>query len=526
MQKILEIEFQNTFVENFPGDNSLEQYCRETPNVLYAVTHPTKVSHPELLAWSKDLAWELGILSPETPEEVAIISGNAINPSMIPYSARYGGHQFGHWAQQLGDGRAITLGEIFKADNKIFEIQLKGAGPTPYSRRGDGRAVLRSSLREFLMSEAMFYLNVPTTRALSLVTTGDDIVRDMFYDGRPQYEKGAIVARVAPSFLRFGNFEILFAMGEIQNLKDLCDWTVNRFYPEIKNLKTEEKIQEFFKYVCEKSLTMVIEWMRVGFVHGVMNSDNMSILGLTIDYGPFSMMDKYLEDFTPNTTDLPGRRYAFIKQPSIVFWNLERLATALSPLISDKNILINYLEEFEGHFKIHYYKMMEKKLGLFNTDQESLVNLVNELSELLIHGQFDMTNFYTQLSLVSFESEWQEKLNILKVASYKKFSTDDIQRIKGFLTKYQNQISVSHIEERSRHKLMRENNPLFVLRNYLLHQCALELEKGDTKLLKRLQSAIANPYNWDLFKADPELLNLAPEWASHTPGCSTLSCSS
>ncbi|MBG3852707.1 YdiU family protein, partial [Xanthomonas hortorum pv. carotae] len=229
---------------------------------------------------------------------------------MQPWAVNYGGHQFGHWAGQLGDGRAISLGEAIGVDGGRYELQLKGAGPTPYSRGADGRAVLRSSIREFLCSEAMHHLGVPTTRALSLVTTGDAVVRDMFYDGRPQREPGAIVCRVAPSFIRFGNFELPSARGDSALLRQWADFTIARDFPELKGAG-ENLYAAWFAQVCERTAVMVAHWMRVGFVHGVMNTDNMSILGLTIDYGPYGWVDDYDPDWTPNTTDAQGRRYRF-----------------------------------------------------------------------------------------------------------------------------------------------------------------------------------------------------------------------
>lgn len=233
--------YSNDFVSNFNGDESGDLSPRQTPGVLYSKAIPTPVKRPALLAWSDELAKNLGIEKPNDDEEINILAGNRVTTSMYPYAACYAGHQFGQWAGQLGDGRAITLGEWKLANGKSWEMQLKGSGPTAYSRRADGRAVLRSSLREYLMSEAMFYLNVPTTRALSLSSTGENILRDMFYDGHPQYEPGAIVMRVSPSFIRFGNFEMLAARNEISNLQKLTDWTINKFYPHI-----QEKIKSYY----------------------------------------------------------------------------------------------------------------------------------------------------------------------------------------------------------------------------------------------------------------------------------------
>jgi uncharacterized protein YdiU (UPF0061 family) len=265
VQSLSAKEYKNEFVNTFDGDESGNLTPRQTPGVLYSKALPTPVSKPQLLAWSESLAGELGIQKPTDEQDVDILAGNQVTGSMSPYAACYAGHQFGNWAGQLGDGRAITLGEWETAPEKSFELQLKGAGPTPYSRRADGRAVLRSSVREYLMSEAMFYLGVPTTRALSLVTTGEPVMRDMFYDGHPAYEPGAVVMRVAPSFLRFGNFEILAARQEISNLKKLTDWTIERYFPDIQG---EDRIIMWFREIVDRTASLMVEWLRVGFVHG------------------------------------------------------------------------------------------------------------------------------------------------------------------------------------------------------------------------------------------------------------------
>ena len=226
MIAISEKEFENAFTQTFEGDDSGDRTPRQTPGKLYSKAAPTPVAAPRLLGWSKDLAENLEIQYP-SKTDIEILAGNKVTSSMIPYASCYAGHQFGNWAGQLGDGRAINLGE-WSTKNGIFELQLKGAGPTAYSRHADGRAVLRSSVREYLMSEAMHHLGVPTTRALSLVSTGDKILRDMFYNGNPEYEPGAIVTRVAPSFLRFGNFELLAAQRETEKLRKLVNWTIDR----------------------------------------------------------------------------------------------------------------------------------------------------------------------------------------------------------------------------------------------------------------------------------------------------------
>jgi serine/tyrosine/threonine adenylyltransferase len=360
MQHISKGFYKNEFVQQFPGDESGDKKPRQTPGMFYSKAVPTPVKAPALIAWSEALAAELG-MAPPNKEDIEVFGGNRLAPAMQPYAACYAGHQFGNWAGQLGDGRAITLGEWPVPDGRTYELQLKGAGPTPYSRRADGRAVLRSSVREYLMSEAMHYLGVPTTRALALVRTGDDVVRDMFYNGNPQTEPGAIVMRVAPSFLRFGNFEGFAAREETNNLQQLVAWTISRYYPHISG---EEKIIPWFTEVVHRTAAMVVEWLRVGFVHGVMNTDNMSILGLTIDYGPFSFLDDYDPKFTPNTTDLPGRRYAFGKQGAIAKWNLGALGGAIATLLDDSEPLLAALNTYDDVFrKVTYIKTMTRSFA-------------------------------------------------------------------------------------------------------------------------------------------------------------------
>ncbi len=326
--------FDNAFIRELPGDPLRDAQPRQVEAAAYSRVDPSPVSAPRLLAHSREMAATLGFSEEDvaSPEFAQVFGGNALLPGMQPYAANYGGHQFGHWAGQLGDGRAISLGETVNARGERWELQLKGAGLTPYSRGADGRAVLRSSVREFLCSEAMHHLGVPTTRALSLVDTGEQVVRDMFYDGNAAPERGAVVCRVAPSFIRFGNFELPASRGDIGLLTQLVDFTIRRDFPELEG-EGEALYAAWFATVCERTARMVAHWMRVGFVHGVMNTDNMSILGLTIDYGPYGWIDNFDADWTPNTTDAQRRRYRFGQQPNVAWWNLSRLAGALAPLL-------------------------------------------------------------------------------------------------------------------------------------------------------------------------------------------------
>lgn len=519
MQNLSSLNFKNDFVNSFKGDTSGSLKPRQTPGVLYSTALPTPVKEVTLLAWSDGLAKELEIEKPTTQKGLDILGGNKVTPSMRPYAACYAGHQFGNWAGQLGDGRAITLGEWVTSTGTLWELQLKGAGPTAYSRRADGRAVLRSSVREYLMSEAMHYLGVPTTRALSLVRTGEPVMRDMFYDGHPAYEPGAIVMRVAPGFLRFGNFEMPAARNEIQNLRSLVDWTIERFYPQLQG---EDKVLLWFKEVVDRTAALMVEWLRVGFVHGVMNTDNMSILGLTIDYGPYSFVDDYDPLFTPNTTDLPGRRYAFGKQASVAKWNLGCLAGAIAPLLPDTEALVKVLDTYDDVFWNSYYAMMGAKIGLDEVRQAD-VSLFVELEKMLRMLQPDMTIFFQLLIDLPLDAITKEAVVAhFEESFYSELSPDKAEALFGWISAYVARLQSNAISREAAVERMRKTAPRFILRNYLLHQAIEDLENGNDGLFKNLQQALKDPYsaNHDAF------FKKRPSWASQKAGCSMLSCSS
>ena len=519
MNSISEIAFRNDFVENFPGDNSGDTKPRQTPGMFYSKAPPTPVSKVSLLAWSEELAEELEMAKPAEQNEIDVLGGNLVTSSMYPYAACYAGHQFGNWAGQLGDGRAITLGERSTSKGEKWELQLKGAGPTAYSRRADGRAVLRSSVREYLMSEAMHFLRVPTTRALSLVSTGDPVLRDMFYDGHPAYEPGAIVLRVAPSFLRFGNFEMLAARGEVESLRKLVDWTITNYYP---HLVGEDKLLHWYKEVVDRTAKLMVEWMRVGFVHGVMNTDNMSILGLTIDYGPYSMVDNFDPLFTPNTTDLPGRRYAFARQPSVAKWNLGCLGGAILPLLKGQDELLKIIDSYDDTYWFAFYSMIANKLGWDEVRSEDL-QLVSDLEKMLAVVQPDMTIFYQLLiDLPQVQNSKEEVLKHFQNAFYEEPDENKVVLFFDWVQGYIKRRATNTINPEESVKRMQENSPRFILRNYLLHEAIEDLQQGDDKLFVKLQQALKEPYS----NRHDEFFEKRPSWASQKAGCSMLSCSS
>jgi len=447
-----------------------------------------------------------------------VMTGNSIIENSKPFAMCYAGHQFGNWAGQLGDGRAINIGEI-----KNWALQLKGAGPTPYSRSADGLAVLRSSVREYLCSEAMHHLGVPTTRALSLSLTGDQVLRDMMYDGNPAYEKGAIVSRVAKSFLRFGNFELFAARNDLKNLKILTDYTILHHFSHLGN-PCKEVYLKFFQEVTNKTLEMIVHWQRVGFVHGVMNTDNMSILGLTIDYGPYGWLEGFDLGWTPNTTDKKHKRYRYGNQPTIGLWNLYQLANALYPLIDEAAPLEEILERYQQDFKTESLHMMRSKLGLTLTKKNDSL-LIESLEKNLQASETDMTIFFRKLS--DFKKEFPEQgIKLAENAFYKidELHDDLLNNWQQWFCEYAKRLKEEPIPFSERQKKMNKVNPKYVLRNYMAQLAIDKAETNDSSLIEELYQILKKPY-----EEQPEFEHWfakRPEWARHKVGCSMLSCSS
>ncbi|MDF2934127.1 MAG: YdiU family protein [Chryseobacterium sp.] len=504
------------FIEAFPGDFSKNPIQRNTPKVLFSTVDPVGFDEPKLIVFNEKLSEEIG-LGKLDDHDLDFLVGNNLPENIKTYATAYAGHQFGNWAGQLGDGRAILAGEITNESGEKNELQWKGAGATPYSRHADGRAVLRSSVREYLMSEAMYHLRIPTTRALSLSLTGENVVRDMMYSGNPQEENGAVVVRTAESFLRFGHFELMSAQKEINTLQKLTDFTIENYFPEITS-EGEQKYKDFFQSVCTKTADLMVEWFRVGFVHGVMNTDNMSILGLTIDYGPFSMMDEYDLNFTPNTTDLPGRRYAFGKQGQISQWNLWQLANALFALIKDEKFLEDTLNSYGTYFWEAHDKMLCKKFGfdqLLETDEEFFTNWQGLMQEL----QLDYTLFFNLLektdSITNLKTDFQK-------ISYTILDEVKLKKLEIFLQIYKVRLEKNEISRTESLDSMKKTNPKFLLRNYLLFECIEEINEGKTEMFEKLTKALENPYE-EFF---PEFSVKRPSNYDDISGCSMLSCSS
>ena len=524
------LNFDNHFVKDLPADLETDNHRRQVMSACYSFVEPTRVAAPKLVAFSSEVAALLD-LSDEaclSDDFTQVFAGNQLLAGMQPHAQCYGGHQFGNWAGQLGDGRAINLGEIINQQGNHYALQLKGSGATPYSRTADGLAVLRSSVREFLCSEAMFHLGVPTTRALSLVTTGEKVVRDMFYDGRPQAEQGAIVCRVAPSFLRFGSYEIHSARGDIETLRTLVDFTITTEFPHLGTPSVEVYLN-WFAEVCERTADMIVDWMRVGFVHGVMNTDNMSILGLTIDYGPYGWLEDYDPNWTPNTTDANGRRYRFGNQAQVAQWNLFQLANAIYPLIEQAEPLRKILNDYAELYDQKWQAMRALKLGLNAYKPTTDQTLNTELHEVLQLVETDMTIFYRKLADVDCENlqlSDAELLAPLMDAYYAPdaLSATDKARTCNWLRQYQQRVADDGTSNLLRRQKMNNINPKYVLRNYMAQLAIDKAELGDFSMVNELLDLLRHPY-----AEQAEMTHFAvkrPDWARDRAGCSMLSCSS
>lgn len=523
------LRFDNTFSREMPADPSKDLRPRKVKDVMFSEVAPTKVSAPSLLAWSPELATDLGL--PAALDDTAkaawaeVLSGNRVLEGMLPIATRYGGHQFGSWAGQLGDGRAISLGELITPAGRQ-ELQLKGAGPTPYSRRADGRAVLRSSIREFVCSEAMHHLGIPTTRALSLVGTGDGVMRDMFYDGNIEQEPGAIVCRVAPSFLRFGHYELLADDGETELLGKLFAYTVSHHFPGMSSdARDPQAVLALLREVAKRTVDVVTEWQRVGFVHGVMNTDNLSIVGLTIDYGPYGFLEPYDPAWTPNTTDAQGRRYRYGNQPAVALWNLERLAESLGALLMPgwtveqaQKALIEVLDEARERSFSALRRMLGKKMGLTDAMPEDEALILEGLALLQAHGA-DYTLFFRRLGELT--TAGREGAHPLEDVWYDR-SGDWRVPVEAWLEKLSARWALDPVADRK--AAMDAVNPIYVPRNWLAQEAIDAATGGDLGPLQRLMEVLKHPY--EERAEDAHFAEKRPEWARSKPGCAMLSCSS
>ena len=433
---------------------------------------PTPVHDPELVILNEELASNLKLdFSKIDKKKLAeIFSGNTIPKETNTIAQAYAGHQFGHFTM-LGDGRAVLLGEHLVNNDNRFDIQFKGSGRTSFSRGGDGRAALGPMLREYIISEAIHSLNIPTTRSLAVVKTGEKVVRENLL-------QGAILTRVASSHLRVGTFQYIAATQNIENLNTLVDYTINRHYPEIKT--SHSKALDLLNLVIEKQSQLVINWMRVGFIHGVMNTDNMAISGETIDYGPCAFMDHYDPKTVFSSIDKFGR-YAFYNQPPITKWNLARFAECLIPLI-DKNedtaikLATDLIDNFQNIYEDKWLNMMRDKLGLFGEDKNDK-KLINDLFNWMEKNKADYTNTFC---------------NLMDVNSDEIYKNNDFINWKNEWKK-RSELNNSTKEKQS--KLMKSNNPIVIPRNHKVEEALAEADKGSLDKMKKLLAILKNPYD-------------------------------
>ncbi|CAG2106778.1 unnamed protein product [Medioppia subpectinata] len=623
MAKTLQtLVFDNKALRRLPLDPIEDNYVRTVDNACFSRLRPTPLSNPRLVSYSKSALNLIDIDDEEVAKHdfVEYMSGNKLMAGSETASHCYCGHQFGTFAGQLGDGAVIYLGEIVNSCGQRWELQLKGAGLTPYSREADGRKVLRSSVREYLCSEAMHSLGAPTTRAATCILSDDKVVRDMFYTGEPTLENCSVISRLAPTFIRFGSFEIFKtvdpmtgrrgpSVGRKDILISLTDYTIETFFPDIhnqKNISSVEKCKLFYKEVVNLTAKMVAFWQTIGFCHGVLNTDNMSILGLTLDYGPFGFMDRFDWDHVCNTSD-DGGRYSYAKQPEICKWNLSKFAEALQPIVplnETKEILDN---NYYNTYNTEYRDKMLKKMGLtisvdktsrdLLSDEELIQSFLNTMektgadftnsfralnllmssglpdhkqsidhlkTELLSQcssleeiidaneSSFDSQEF--QLFLVLLQTNPQllemlgkgpkaiervlakiEKTKELKTMNSEQKREEDteqwdkwlesyILRIEHDVKEFANDSQRLQDYNNTRIQTMNENNPKYVLRNYLAKEAIEKADNGDFSGVNNLLKVLQNPYNdcADETDGDKHYCKRPPLWANKLK----VSCSS
>lgn len=448
------------------------------PDNFYSLVSPTPFkSSAKLIHFNEGAAKLLNLDDANQDEQILAdtFSGKSMLNGTKPLAMLYAGHQFGHYVPQLGDGRAIMLGETTNKKGERWEIQLKGSGLTPYSRDGDGRAVLRSSIREYLCSEAMHGLGIPTTRALCLVGSDDKIYRE-------EIETSAILTRLAQSHVRFGSFEIFYYRDQYDQVRLLADYVIKHHYPELAD--ENNPYLALLQSVSKRTAELIAQWQAVGFSHGVMNSDNMSILGVTLDYGPFGFMESYNPDYVCNHSDHTGR-YAFKNQPQIGLFNLSCLAQALLPLI-DVDAAKDVLEKYESHFLTHYHLLMAGKMG-FSESSKEIQSLVNQLLTIMQSNHADYTNVFRSLCFVNDSNKSHFETVFLD-----NFKNND--SIVPWLNDYQKLLNANPRSNQTKYKAMLGINPKYILRNYMAQIAIDEATTGDYSEIDRLMKILHDPY--------------------------------
>ena len=452
---------------------SFDNTYSKLPEDFLVKQAPIPVKSPELIIINKNLSKDLDLDFTNISEEnlSQLFSGNLLPTGSNSIAQAYAGHQFGHFTM-LGDGRAVLMGEHLSKTKERFDIQFKGSGRTPFSRSGDGRAALGPMLREYIISEAMHGLNIPTTRSLAVVKTGENVMRDT-------YLPGAVLTRIASSHIRVGTFQYLAATQNDKNLKVLMDYVINRHYPNIKNSKNQAL--DLLKTLIDVQINLVVNWMRTGFIHGVMNTDNMSISGETIDYGPCAFMDEYNPETVFSSIDQQGR-YAFLNQPKIIKWNIARFAECLIPLISENedvaiNLATEALDKFEQNYETKWLNMMRDKLGLYGEDKDDK-NLIMELLDWMQKNKADYTNtfiFLMNKKIKNSEAYNNTEFDLWKIKWTKRLAMFNSSRDKSM-------------------KLMHSTNPVIIPRNHKVEEALTLASNGDLTLFNKLIGILKNPY--------------------------------
>ncbi|CAG5896112.1 unnamed protein product [Menidia menidia] len=510
----------NKLIESFPIDEIDGNFVRSVRNCIFSKSIPTPLKGPlRLAAVSKDAIEKilnLDVAVTQSEDFLLYASGTKVLPGSVPIAHRYGGHQFGYWAGQLGDGRAHLLGQYLNRKGETWELQLKGSGKTPYSRSGDGRAVIRSSVREFLCSEAMYFLGVPTSRAVSLIVSEEPVLRDPFYNGKLKTERGAVVLRLAKSWFRIGSLEILAESGEIDLLRKLLNFIIKEHFSFI-GPDDPEKYLVFYSRVVNETAHLIAQWISVGFAHGVCNTDNFSLLSITIDYGPFGFMESYDPNFVPNTSDDEGR-YRIGNQAEVGLFNLEKLLVALSPVLTQqqqKQAKIA-LKGFVDIYQMRIHQLFKAKLGLLGEEEDDNY-LIAFLLKMMEDTGSDFTMTFRQLSEVSANQlrsrDFSDIWAIADLSSHKLFS----DWINTYLMRISRQQS-----DLDRQNRMKSVNPRYVLRNWMAESAIRKAEMNDFSEVEQLLRVLSSPFVTQVAAEEAGYAARPPRWADSLK----VSCSS
>ncbi|XP_041824064.1 protein adenylyltransferase SelO-like isoform X2 [Melanotaenia boesemani] len=508
-------------LESLPVDDVNGNFVRTVKNCVFSKSVPTPLRGPlRLAAVSKDVIegiLELDVAVTQSESFLLYASGGRLLPGSVPLAHRYGGHQFGYWAGQLGDGRAHLLGQYLNRKGEVWELQIKGSGKTPYSRSGDGRAVIRSSVREFLCSEAMHFLGIPTSRAASLIVSEEPVFRDQFYDGNVKTER-AVVLRLAKSWFRIGSLEILSESGEIDHLRTLLNFIIDKHFTFI-SADDPEKYLVFYSTVVNGTAHLIAQWTSVGFAHGVFNTDNFSLLSITIDYGPFGFLESYDPNFVPNTSDDEGR-YRMGAQAEAGLFNLEKLLLALRPLFTQKQqkqakMILN---EYTNVYQMRVLQIFKTKLGLLGEDEEDN-DLIAFLLKMMEDTQSDFTMTFRQLSEVSANQlgsmNFTQMWALDDLSSHKLFS----DWLNMYLLRLSRQQSDRDLDRLHR---MQSVNPRYVLRNWMAESAIRKAEMNDFSGVELLLHILSSPFVTQHTAEEAGYAARPPVWANRLK----VSCSS